>query len=253
MLYDVDGFVAALAPHVEKYKHDNSWVSWWTKDDVYNSWRMYKTAGTSSLGFLLLGDTKIRKDATLLMNFGTATAHDIQEEPERRLVAMLSDRRRMISRGTAGVHYQPAKGTGSILSDNKWTPMLNDSFMLGGIHAGQNFILAEDDFFGQTQRRPATSAKEKWLYYFQKNKVTFWNDQFGPRVFARECICLKAAGYRPSFNNLQLGFEKGAGTLNFDKCLRVLNTSGFTNKNKALLMKSISDFLFDDANALVYN
>ena len=250
-MWTLQSFVPALTPHVQQYKTDNAWVSWWSDDDVYNAWRMYKTSSTSSLGFLLLGDTKIRKDQTLLMNFGTATAHDIQEKEERRIVAELSDRRKVMSYGTSGVRYEPAQGTGSILSDNKWTPMLNDSFMLGGIHSGAEFHLAEDFFNAKTAHLSGMAAKDKWLHFFQKNKLTFWGG-FGPRVFSRECICLKAAGYKPNFANHGLVFSNGAGSFDYGKCLRVVNTSGLTNRNMTLAMQSISEFLFDDPNALKY-
>ena len=156
-----------------------------------------------------------------------------------------------MSYGTSDVKYQPAKGTGSILSDDKWTPMLNDSFMLGGIHSGADFQLAEEFFHSKTARLGNVSPKDKWLHFFQQNKLTFWAP-FGPRVFARECICLKAAGYKPNFANHGLVFTGGGGSIDFAKCLRVVNTSGLTNKNMSLTMQSISEFLFDDRNALKY-
>jgi hypothetical protein len=249
-----EDFVKALEPHVARYKSDNSWVSWWSDEDILNSWDMYRTSSTSSLGFLLLGDTKIRMDQNLLMNFGTATAHSIQEEKERALVAELSDRRKVMSFGTKGVKYEKAKGTGSILSDDKWTPMLNDAFMLGGLHAGFSFTLAEDFFHSKTAHLQGKTAQEKWQHFFQTNKISFWDHgRQIPRVFARECMGLKAAGYRPTFSEHGLVFSGGSGIgLDFDKYLKIITTSGLTDKDLNRVMKHISEFLFNDPEALKY-
>jgi hypothetical protein len=247
----IEQFTRELTPLVERYKTDNAWVKWWTDEDIYYAWRMYKTSSTASLGFLLLGDTKIRKDQTLLMNFGTATANNIQEENERRVIAEISDRRKVMSYGTKGIKYETAKGTGSVLSDDKWTPMLNDSFMMGGIHSGSQFHLAEDFFFAKTSRLGAISPQEKWLHFFKNNPLSFWA-AFGPRVFSRECICLKAAGYRPNFSDHGLVFTCPASPLTFEQCLQAVTQSGLTGGNKNLVIQNISDFLFNDKNALKY-
>jgi hypothetical protein len=252
-MWSAEQFVRALEPHVERYKTDNAWVSWWSDEDIDNAWRMYSTSSTSSLGFLLLGDTKIRKDETLLMNFGTATAHDIQEVQERALVAELSDRRRVISHGTApDIHYEAAKGPGSILSDDKWTPMLNDSFMLGGIHAGMDFHLAEDFFQSRTARLQDQTPMTKWKYFFRDNPASFWSDRFGPRVFARECIGLKSAGYTPHFAHHGLVFVGGGGpgSLDFASYLQAVTDYGLTSRDKTLALRTIAEFLFNDRDAL---
>lgn len=234
---------------VERYHKDNAWVKWWAEDDVLNAWKMYKTSSNTQLGFLLLGDTKIRKDQSLLMNFGTTTANDIQEAEERRVIAEISDRRKVMSYGTRGVKYLPAKGTGSILSDSRWTPMLNDSFVLGGIHKGSQFHLAEELFHAKTSRVTAATPREKWLHFFNHNPLSFWAS-FGPRVFARECICLKAAGYRPNFSNFGLVFSGPATPIKFESVLQAITQSGLTASNKTLAMQNISSFLFNDKNAL---
>ncbi len=251
-MWSLEEFVCALQPQVPRYKSDNAWVSWWSDEDVFNCWRMYKTSSRSQLGFLLLGDTKIRKDQSLLMNFGTATAHNIQEEEERKLVARLSDQRKVISAGTAGVRYDPAKGTGSILSDDKWTPMLNDSFMLGGLHVGAEFHLAEDLFASKTMNLVGSTPQEKWLHFFRQNKLSFWDLNRGiPRVFARECLGLKTAGYKPHFSDHGLAFSGNDGvSVDFERYLRVITESGLTSNNMTLAMQTISEFLFNDRAAL---
>ena len=45
--------------------------------------------------------------------------------------------------------------------------MLNDSFMLGGIHSGAEFHLAEELFFSIAGTVGGTS-EEKWKYFFSE-------------------------------------------------------------------------------------
>jgi hypothetical protein len=250
-MWNATNFVTALLPQVQRYKADNSWVRWWSGEDVFNAWRMYKTSSTASLGFLLLGDTKIRKDNSLLMNFGTATAHNIQEQQERELVAQLTKQRDALSRGGAmDNQYGAVKGPGSILSDDKWTPMLNDSFMLGGMHKGSEFHLAEDLFHAKTAHLQGMTAREKWNYFFNETPTTFWNNGV-PRVFARECIGLKLAGYRPHFSEFALVFSGAGGMrLDFSQYLQGVTNAGLTGGSKAAAISEISTFLFNDPGAL---
>ena len=248
-MMNIAQFSTQLYQLLDRYQQDNAWVKWWAADDIHNSWKMYKTSSNTQLGFLLLGDTKIRKDRSLLMNFGTTTANDIQEAEERRVIAEISDQRKVMSYGTQGITYQPAKGLGSILSDSRWTPMLNDSFVLGGIHSGAEFHLAEALFQAKSGRKINLSVKEKWLHFFKNNPLTFWAD-FGPRVFARECICLQAAGYQPVFSSLGLVFAGPAKNVSFDTLLTAITQSGLTAGNKHLAMANISRFLFDDEKVL---
>ncbi len=250
-MWQLGEFVEKLEHLEQQYHDDNAWVSWWSHRDVLNCWRMYNTSKRPSTGFLLLGDTKIRSSVELLMNFGTATAHDIQEEEEREVVAALT--RRRAAMGTPAIQYDQVKGTGSILSDDKWTPMLNDSFMLGGIHKGLEFHLAENLFHANTLHMQGMTAAEKWRYFFQTNPMSFWDNRYGiPRVFARECIGLKTAGYRPFFSDYSLIFHGPAASTQFDfaQYLAAINTAGLTANNKAAAMEAISDFLFGDRDAI---
>ena len=236
------------------YHHDNAWVRWWSDQDIVNCWRMYNTSKRPSTGFLLLGDKKIRTCEVLLKNFGTATANKLERPNERLLVEKLNKWRQGLNVNTshppAKVQYNDVEGTGSILL-NPWTPMLNDSFMLGGIHNGLAFHLAEDLFHANTLHMQGMTADEKWRDFFQTNPM-FWDNNTGsPRIFARECIGLKAAGYRPFFSDYSLIFHgPAAPQFNFALYLAAINTAGLTAYNKAAAMEAISDFLFGDRDAI---
>ena len=72
-------------------------------------------------------------------------------------------------------------------------------------------------------------------------------------MFARECIGLKIAGYKPNFANHGLVFSGGSGMgLDFAKYLQAVTDAGLTGRNKMLAMQNISEFLFGDRNALKY-
>jgi len=254
MTWNIVGFTYELWPQVQRYHDENGWVTWWTQEDIWNCWRMYKTASASSLGFLLLGDTKIRKDESLLMNFGTTTAHNIQEEAERKTLERLAKERNDLSRNTQNIKYPAPKGPGSILSDDKWTPMLNVSFMLGGIHSGAEFHLAEELFFSIAGTVGGTS-EEKWKYFFQNNKASLWDVTHNiPRVFARECVGLKTAGYKPFFSDHSLIFRSPGPSkgLTFEKYLTAISTSGLTANDKTLAIQNVAEFLFNDQSYLKY-
>jgi hypothetical protein len=66
MQWNYFGFVQALN-ECHDYRKDpvNSWCTWWSKNpmmDAVNAWRLYQCALKSSLGMLILGSAKIRKD-----------------------------------------------------------------------------------------------------------------------------------------------------------------------------------------------
>jgi len=247
------------------YKSKNAWFSEWSNrsvssDDVQNAIAIYTVAGQPSItdedgrGVLLLGDTKIRKQPALLLNFGTATAHDIQEASERALAEIQGAQRRRLQyrqgRRIPGLTYQAVKGTGSILSDDRWSPMFNDSFMMAGIHAGHDFHLAEDLFEPQTKDRSFPTPKARWQYFFKNNIDMFWAGF--PRVFARECVGLHAANYQPHFNDHGLFFTSTQPNPSFTypQYLDAIDQSGITNGIERQVVQTIGQFLFGSPSAL---
>lgn len=268
-------FLNHLEPLYEQYKTDNRWVSWWTnpQTDILNSWRLYRAAYQSSVGFLLLGDTKIRKDPALVMNFGLSSAGGVQDPPEVRLVEELQRKRGLVP---ADRNAPRVVGVGSILSDKNWTPMLNDSFVLGGIHRGQQFHLAEDEahrFMNRPTSGPQTIGREAleqrravfgaavrfqpgaeavyraWKEFFRANPTQFWGP-WGPRVFAREVLGLRAFGYHPVFKEQALIFTTASpGTSSqatFSEYLNTLRSVNFQVPDRAAILTAIRQYLFFD-------
>ena len=98
-------------------------------------------------------------------------------------------------------------GPGSILNDKNWTPLLNDSYILGGVHGEHEFHLAEDSANAYPSRSRAVAPKEQWQSYFRTHTDAVWDTtRQVPRILARELIGLKTFGYRPQFFQEQLSF-----------------------------------------------
>jgi len=261
-------FVERVTPAAGRYETENAWFKkqWWGDDNVYilNAWRIYRCAHESALPFLLLGDTKIRKDPALVMNFGLASAHGVQEKQELQLIARLTGKRQELG-------SLPVLGTGTILSDRNWTPLLNDAFILGGIHASKEFHLAEEGFnrFGMLgrqeflKRRQAFGApasqylhepdpRRRWLEYLLHHPEVLWQGGI-PRVFARELLGLKRFGYLPVFTMTELGFvcrNSSCGNADFEQYLDTLYHVNFQGNDRQGVLGAIGDYLFGDARAL---
>jgi hypothetical protein len=97
--------------------------------------KMYRSVSLGSL-MPLLGDAKIRADRTLIGNFGLASGSGT-EDNDMEMIKALNDNRKVIAQGAklpAAAIPIPVVGSGSILNDKKWSPLLNDSFILGGVH-----------------------------------------------------------------------------------------------------------------------
>ena len=238
---------------------------------------MYRCASQGALGFLLLGDTKIRKDPLLVMNFGLASAHGVQEAEERKLIDELMARRGALA-GIRSGPATPVQGPGAILSDQNWTPLLNDSFILGGIHRGWDFHLAEEGFnqfsllgeqeflrrreaFGPAAPQYAAALargpdyyQQRWKDYLVAHPDVIWRGGI-PRVFARELIGLKTFGYAPRFTSSELGFvcqdSGAASTADFEQYLNALGVVGFHRSDRESVLSSIAGFLFGNAEALL--
>jgi len=246
MPLNITQYYEQVAPLADRYKMENKWVTWWGQDDqfILNAYRLYTAATKSALGFIVLGDTKIRKDPSLVQNFGLASAGGVQEKDEVALVERLQRERKILP-------FSPkVVGPGSILSDKNWTPLLNDSLMIGGFHTGQDFVFAED----RAQSVPNTKGNPKtwWLSVFNTYPDIIWDNTHSiPRVFCRELLGLKTFGYTPGFSNVQLGFQSGgrAGAT-FRAYLDSLRSYNFSQNDKNCIVGGISEFLFGDRSAI---
>ena len=194
---------------------DNAWFkNDWGEQRQYalNAWRLYQQASTNALGMLLLGSAKIRKDAVLVSNFGMTSAGGITDPEEVALVKAL-EAERTDQRAAPGLRDAPdVLGPGSILNDKNWTPLLNDSYILGGVHGEHEFHLAEDSanvYFESLGGQ--LTPKERWQSYFRTHQDAVWDTtRQVPRILARELIGLKTFGYRPQFFLEQLSFSASA-------------------------------------------
>ncbi len=276
-MWTLGDFVGQVLRCGRRYETEHTWWHWEDPSSyIFCAWRMYRCASEGALGFLLLGDTKIRKDPVLVMNFGLASAHGVQDAEERKLVGRLVTERLALVGARSGPAVSVV-GPGAILSDATWTPLLNDSFVLGGIHRGWDFHLAEQGFdqfnmlgdreflsrravFGPAAPQYATALargqeyyKRRWRDYLVAHGDLLWRDG-KPRVFARELLGLEHFGYAPRFTSAELGFtcqdSAAAGSADFERYLAVLGRVGFQERNRATVLASIAGFLFADARAL---
>jgi hypothetical protein len=180
-------------------------------------------------------------------------------------------------RGTGG----PETHHGAILSDQNWSPLLNDSLILGGVHRRHDFHfidartatlpfdqppgvagvrLAQEARSWAAQRRLADLsdrpwALQVWRQFFQQNQAVLWDStRHVPRVLARELIGLKTFGYQaqPGPHQLSFGASQAAGNAAFGPYLAALRSSGyFSPGGQPALLASLSHFLFGHAEALL--
>jgi hypothetical protein len=260
-------FFEQVTRAADRYDADNAWFGFrrggpvWSRGTwiqfIVAAWKLYERASTNQLQMVLLGDTKIRSDQELLRNFGlVANAQTPQEAADLALVDRLMAERIRIAEASVEPAI-PVMGPGSILSAERWSPMLNDALMLGGIIARQEFHLAlnEDERVVWADLQALTPAgatpQSSWLAFFQKVPRVVWENGV-PRVFVRELLGLKLFGYEPVFTPFELGFRPGAKgpEPTFDRYLEGLNEVGFHIPNREAILRSIASFLFNDAEAL---
>lgn len=234
------------------------------------AYKLYYATSTNALRLTLLGGTEIRLDRPMVKNFGVTAANGIQDPQTQLWVEHAIYSRKRIARGAAVGLKTPAPvmGSGSILSEKMWTPILNDSLILGAITAGQDFVLAftpeeQRDWervnggkvtktqvlasrFGET-----LPLKNAWKAFLNAHKRMFF-DAWGPRVFAREILGLKWFGYKPEFSWHQLGFFPTQRQMpSFKTYLANLRGLHFQNPcDQVAVAKEISTFLFGDDRAL---
>ena len=260
-------FFEELVQCAGQYDQDNQWFGFtkggteWSQGTwiqfIIAAWKLYQNVNSNQLGMILLGDTKIRSDPALLLNFGlAANSSSPQEEKDKKLVQDMMSKRKEIAKGSKSKQPVDIMGPGSILSAKRWSPMLNDAFMLGGIQTLQDFHFAlntDEQLVWQelTSGNTNLDAQETWLKFINKVPRVLW-ERGRPRVFARELLGLKTFGYKPVFTLHELGFiHSGGGQApTFQNYLSALNQAGFQNSDRANIMRLLSEFLFGDATSL---
>ena len=268
----------------DQYRRDNAWVQktcQWNhnlvmKIYINSAYNLYEAAARNVLQMVILGDTKIRSMPELLRNFGLLSAAGVQEKKESVLVKDLEAHRTQVAMGTQEGLAGRTKllGAGSILSDKMWSPILNDALMLGAIEGWQGFYFglnADEQAFWDSNGfssnvadkisifgKPVKSTRDReqanWLSFLRRNPEVLWRNG-NPRVFARELLALKFFGYAPEFSKIQLAFSPGMrsrkGPPTFRLYTQSLRELGFFAKNKVKVLSAISEFLFEDKEALL--
>jgi len=282
---DKSQFFDELTAAAAIYDQDNEWLGFqrggpvWSRGTwiqfILSAWKLYQNAASNQLQMILLGDTKIRSDPSLLFNFGlAANADKPQEDRDRVMVSELMNKRRGVAPGGA----VEIMGPGSILSARLWSPALNDALMLAGIHHQQEFHFAlngdeqaawrdittrpggaSPEFLKRIERfgaavRPQGQGKpieQVWLEFFHKVPRVWWENG-NPRVFVREVMGLKFFGYKPIFTPFELGFAyRGGGRPpTFLNYLNALREVGLERRDRTTIMRHLGEFLFQDDGAM---
>lgn len=129
-------------------KYWGTWGDWDTT--VAEAWKVYraltKEAGGLWLDVQLLGDTKIRLDPALLMNFGATGATGLQGRAEKDAIIEAAALRWAATHSGSGPTaaeladvVAQAEKNGNILSERSWSTLANDSFMVTGFHQLKDF------------------------------------------------------------------------------------------------------------------
>jgi hypothetical protein len=279
------------------YKADNAWFTGFpVAADKYlkeSCWTTYENASKPTTKELLLGDTKIRSDHDLVVNFGLASANGPQEESGQALAQRAQGIRDAHAAGVspmagsasasapslapmpmAGSSMAPAPvgaaapeaaipvaGAGSILSTQGWSPMLNDCFIMGGVHALHQFSLAlvGEDATRFNSISASGTHQERWRTFITRNRYLIWNTQYSvPRVFARELIALQVSGYEPAFEKDFLVFKvanktlaEGASLAHYCSQLKKAGISGKERVDEAAVVARVDAYLFGGARGAI--
>ncbi|MCD0458181.1 hypothetical protein [Roseiconus lacunae] len=269
------------------YRRHNAWFANfedWTQEEILTTlinaaYKLYAATASNALELTLLGGTEIRTDSQLVRSFGVTAANGIQDEATRKIVRQeflrrdaAAKQRYLLSRNRR-VRATPVTKIGSILSEKKWSPILNDTLIIGAATFGQVFKLAltqneRADWEARHGKKVTRYAvlrsqfdidecKQAWKEFFQMNTGMFFNDDDGnPRVFARELIGLCAFGYRPEFSWHQLGFYRQKTgkriTPTFRRYVDALAEVNFQERDRDAIMEKLGDFLFGDRKAIAF-
>lgn len=266
----------------EQYRADNAWVGNWRTGSwndentmahyIHCAYNLYRATATNMLKLTLLGGTQIRLDDAYIRNFGITGANGIQDRVTKEHV--YAEVMRRIGRTTnpsptADRNPAAVVRSGSILSEKGWTPILNDALIIGAACGRQQFALALtsteqlrwERINGDKVTRFAVNAsrfgetpalKNAWKSFFNASKKMFF-DGGNPRVFARELLGLYFFGYTPEYSWHQLVFRPPQGGVvrpTFNLYLDQLRNVNFHTGDKTRIMQAISDFLFNEPEAL---
>ena len=284
----------------QRYSEDNPWFGWQQPGDkfdltapvtyIFAGYAAYEKVCANPLGMLILGDNKLRTNEDLVSNFGLSSARGVQppvkgrDQSNEEYAKELAELQKFIDDVTNKRVQQaspepvvpapawnpnakvtkviPVIGAGSILSTAKWSPLLNDSFIMAGVHQEQKFYLGLSGSDTGTYEKLAAQtadARELWKKFFNASPDLLWNDTVNgkvgvPRVLLRELIGLKTFGYKPQFDKRQLGFlgwdDGKSDGATIGGYLDVLKENGFDTFKKEKLFKLLGTYLFEDADAL---
>ncbi len=276
-----DFAINALPAEVfQKYKNDNTWYTWGDNfGHLRDAYYLYKSAQSPSTGMLLLGETKIRSCPNLVFNFGLA-GKGPDDPKEKQLIDEIQKKRADLWESPRPLTASPPVVTGgAILSDSRWSKIMNDCYIVAGLHNGLEFHLAEDSVATASDKKskfeakpagpvvrppnpldlPLSEVQLRWKNFF--NFIApdmFWRAQGNcPRVFARELVGLMTFGYAPYFFTTQLSFKKAAAVTGVSPqnadlrtYLRALDDSGYNSGAPDILIKKLSTYLFGTEDAL---
>lgn len=267
----------------QRYSNDNAWFEFQTPGNRFDmekpvsyiaaAYVAYNKVYENPTRTTLLGDTKLRTDYDLVQNFGLSSARGVQEEDCKKFIEDLQNQRKNIAEGmfiggssssSASANAKsgaaiPVVGAGSILSTQKWSPMLNDSFIMSGAHCGHDFALAltGDEIVAYDSCVSPTDDRERWRQFFLKSPGSLWSESKAgsfPRVLVRELIGLITFGYEPHFHKNQLGFTlkypQAASEATLSGYLTALRKLRFQEKDKEACMGAVAQFLFLKPDAL---
>lgn len=305
-------FKAEINRLVPIYRRDNMWVGHVIKPSWNNprhmrmfidaAYRLYSATAHNQLKLTLLGGTEIRKARSLVANFGVTAVNGIQDPATIRIVmneqvernngkgATPADRVNDAGRPVVPVPVVPVRGVGGILSEQHWTPLLNDALIVGGATAEHGFQLAlepgEHELYRQCANNhtiplpsasvPGLTQAEKnrrnamnltfnqgfgvtaeiWKEFMRRNMGMLWDKENGiPRVLARELLGLSFLGYEPVFRSQQIGFQRKAVApdASFDTYIDGLANLGFEDgANRIPIIQGVSEFLFGGDEKAIY-
>lgn len=282
------------------YRQDNRWVGWWRHASWNNAcvmpayiraaFRLYEATARNELGIVVLGGTSIRMARDLIFAFGITGLNGIQDAPTV-VAARAAEADRNAPRPTVdrnGVpppapanpdnRIVPVNGVGSILSEDRWTPILNDALIIGSATAQHDFVIALDRYEQGIWRECEATLKPElarmhtryaarfggnppesflkstdeyrqmvWQRFFNWNLKMFWDTNYNiPRVLTRELLGLSMFGYEVKLGDKQIGFSPNpnAPDPTFTAYVNGLRNMRFQdNTARPRIMQSLSMFL----------
>jgi hypothetical protein len=289
------------------YRQDNRWVGWWRHASWNNAcvmpayiraaFRLYDATARNELEFVVLGGTSIRMARDLIFSFGITGLNGIQDAPTV-VAARGAQADRAAPRPTLDRKGQPLPppanpddrvvpviGVGSILSEDRWTPILNDALIVGSATARHDFVIALDRYeqgiwreceitlkpelarlraryaarFGGNPPESFLKNTEEyrqmvWQRFFSWNMGMFWDARFNiPRVLARELLGLSMFGYEVKLGDKQIGFSPSpnAPDPTFTAYVNGLRALRFQdNTARPRIMQALSTYLLGERHAI---